>query len=68
MKTKLAIAKNWLPRYTGTKIDEFGDYILVTNFYNYIEKFADYFNTRQVQKQCLREAIGRTRIAGTVQK
>lgn len=45
MKTKLEIAKNWLPRYTGTKIDEFGDYILITNFGNYIEKFSSKFNS-----------------------
>lgn len=44
MKTKLDIAKNWLPRYTGTKIDEFGDYLLLTNFHNYVEKFANRFN------------------------
>lgn len=44
MKTKLEIAKNWLPRYTGTTIDEFGDYILITNFANYVEKFAEKFN------------------------
>ncbi|MCS7054097.1 MAG: AMP nucleosidase [Ignavibacterium sp.] len=44
MKTKLEIAKNWLPRYTGTKIDEFGDYMLLTNFHNYVEKFAERFN------------------------
>lgn len=44
MKTKLQIAKNWLPRYTGTKIDDFGDYLLLTNFYNYVTKFADNFN------------------------
>lgn len=44
MKTKLEIAKNWLPRYTGTKIDEFGDYILITNFQNYINTFAQQFN------------------------
>ncbi|MCX7874690.1 MAG: AMP nucleosidase [Melioribacteraceae bacterium] len=44
MKTKLDIAKNWLPRYTGTQIDEFGDYLLVTNFQNYVEKFAEKFN------------------------
>ncbi len=43
MKTKLEIAKNWLPRYTGTQIDEFGDYMLLTNFQNYVEKFADRF-------------------------
>lgn len=44
MKTKLEIAKNWLPRYTGTKIDDLGDYMLVTNFQNYVESFADKFN------------------------
>ena len=43
MKTKLDISRNWLPRYTGTRIDEFGDYILLTNFYNYIIKFADQY-------------------------
>lgn len=44
MKTKLEIAKNWLPRYTGTEIDEFGDYLLLTNFHNYVTKFADKFH------------------------
>lgn len=44
MKTKLDIAKNWLPRYTGTPIDEFGDYMLLTNFHDYVKKFADKFN------------------------
>ena len=44
MKTKLEIAKNWLPRYTGMKIDEFGDFLLLTNFKNYVSKFCDKFN------------------------
>ncbi len=44
MKTKLDIARNWLPRYTGTKIDEFGDYLLLTNFNNYVTKFSEQFN------------------------
>ncbi len=43
LKTKLDIAKDWLPRYTGTQIDEFGDYLLLTNFSNYVQKFADQF-------------------------
>lgn len=43
LKTKLDIAKNWLPRYTGAQIDEIGDYILLTNFHNYVEKFANQF-------------------------
>ncbi len=45
MKSKLDIAKDWLPRYTGTKLDEFGDYLLLTNFRNYVEKFAEQFGT-----------------------
>ncbi|MCF6269435.1 MAG: AMP nucleosidase [Melioribacteraceae bacterium] len=44
MHTKLEIAKNWLPRYTGTQIDEFGDNLLITNFNNYVTKFAERFN------------------------
>ncbi|KAA3613016.1 MAG: AMP nucleosidase [Calditrichaeota bacterium] len=43
MKTKLDIAKNWLPRYTGAQIDEFGDYILLTNFQDYVDKFSNQF-------------------------
>ena len=43
MRTKLEIAKNWLPRYTGTSLDEFGDYLLLTNFHNYVTKFAEQF-------------------------
>ncbi|MBK7105684.1 MAG: AMP nucleosidase [Ignavibacteriae bacterium] len=44
MKTKLDIAKNWLPRYTGTKLESFGEYFLLTNFNNYVSKFAEQFN------------------------
>lgn len=40
MKTKEDIIKNWLPRYTGTKIEDFRKYILLTNFDNYLEIFA----------------------------
>ena len=44
MKTKLDIAKNWLPRYTGTNLDDFGDYMLLTNFLSYLESFSEKFN------------------------
>ena len=44
MKTKEEIVKNWLPRYTSTKLEEFGEYILLTNFFNYVEIFAERFN------------------------
>jgi AMP nucleosidase len=43
MRTKLEIARNWLPRYTGTRIDEIGDYILLTNFHDYLDRFATLF-------------------------
>ncbi len=41
MDTKKAIVENWLPRYTGTALKDFGDYILLTNFQNYVNYFAD---------------------------
>jgi AMP nucleosidase len=41
MESKSDIVQNWLPRYTGTPLEEFGQYILLTNFDNYVEKFAD---------------------------
>jgi AMP nucleosidase len=44
MKDRLEIARNWLPRYTGMPLDGFGDYILLTNFQNYLEKFAARFH------------------------
>jgi AMP nucleosidase len=43
MKTKKEITANWLPRYTGTELNEFGQYILLTNFSNYVEMFAEKF-------------------------
>ncbi len=44
MKTKDEIVKNWLPRYTGQQTGDFGQYILLTNFKNYVECFADWNN------------------------
>ncbi len=40
MKTKKDIVDNWLPRYTGELLENFGEYILLCNFHNYVEKFA----------------------------
>lgn len=42
MKTKEEIVKNWLPRYTGTALEDYGDYILLTNFSHYVELFAEW--------------------------
>lgn len=43
MKTKQEIVENWLPRYTGMQLNEFGNYILLTNFSNYVSMFAEQF-------------------------
>ncbi|MFN8298537.1 MAG: AMP nucleosidase [Chitinophagales bacterium] len=40
MKTKEEIVSNWLPRYTGRELKSFSQYILLTNFDNYVEMFA----------------------------
>jgi AMP nucleosidase len=52
MKTKEEIVNDWLPRYTGRPLKEFGEYILLTNFINYVEFFAEKFKV---------EVIGRDR-------
>ncbi len=44
MPNRLEITQNWLPRYTGMPLDNFGDYILLTNFRHYVDKFAEMFN------------------------
>ena len=43
MQNKLEIAKDWLPRYTGMPLKKFGEYILLTNFSEYIENFSKKF-------------------------
>ncbi len=44
MKTKKEIVENWLPRYTKRELTDFTDYILLTNFNNYVELFAKWNN------------------------
>ena len=39
MKTKEEITANWLPRYTGLALHEFSEYILLTNFNDYLDRF-----------------------------
>ena len=43
MTSKVEIARNWLPRYTGTKYSDFADWILLTNFHDYVHRFANRF-------------------------
>ncbi|ASB48197.1 AMP nucleosidase [Alkalitalea saponilacus] len=44
MRTKKEIVDNWLPRYTGRPLDQFTDYILLTNFSNYVERFSKWYD------------------------
>lgn len=44
MKTKQEIVSNWLPRYTDTPLNEFGKYILLVNFEDYLTMFSKWFN------------------------
>ena len=41
MKTKEEIVKNWLPRYTGMPLEDFGEYIILVNFSHYLNTFAE---------------------------
>lgn len=50
MKTKAEIVANWLPRYTKRKLEDFGEYILLTNFNNYVDIFAEHFNVEVIGK------------------
>lgn len=50
MKTKKEIVDNWLPRYTGEKLENFGKYILLTNFSNYVEMFAGWHKVKVIGK------------------
>ncbi len=44
MLQKHEIVTNWLPRYTGLPLEKFGEYILLTNFKQYLELFAEWNN------------------------
>jgi AMP nucleosidase len=50
MKTKKEIVENWLPRYTGRPLEEFTPYILLTNFSQYVEMFAQKYGAQVVGK------------------
>jgi AMP nucleosidase len=50
MQTKEEIVQNWLPRYTGEKLENFGKYILLTNFSNYVNLFAAWNNVEIIGK------------------
>jgi len=48
MKTKQDIVENWLPRYTGQSLKDFGEYIILCNFSNYVKLFAKMHNVHVI--------------------
>lgn len=50
MQTKNDIVSDWLPRYTNRPLADFGEYILLTNFINYVELFAEKFGVEILGK------------------
>jgi len=50
MLEKHDIVTNWLPRYTGLPLEKFGEYILLTNFKQYLELFAQWNNVEIIGK------------------
>lgn len=42
LKSKTDIVNNWLPRYTGRTLDQFGQYVLLTNFSKYLQMFSEW--------------------------
>lgn len=45
MISKADIVDDWLPRYTATKKEEIGDYILLVPFFEYVERFSEKFDS-----------------------
>lgn len=43
MKTKDDIVRDWLPRYTGNDLGNFGEYVLLTNFFSYVDMFSRWY-------------------------
>jgi len=42
VRSRRDIVENWLPRYTGVPLAEFGGYVLLTNFHRYVSLFAEW--------------------------
>ena len=42
LKSKSEIVENWLPRYTGRLLNQFTEFILLTNFSKYLQLFSEW--------------------------
>ncbi len=56
MVTKLQIAVDWLTRYTGMPLDEFGNWVLLTNFRDYLNRFSRQFGCEIYGDDCPMQA------------
>ncbi|QFQ12155.1 AMP nucleosidase [Pseudoprevotella muciniphila] len=45
MRNRQEIVENWLQRYTGMQLSEFGEHILLTNFNKYVDIFCELTGT-----------------------
>ena len=45
------IVNDWLPRYTGRELDDFADFILLTNFQKYVDLYAEWNNVSVVGEE-----------------
>jgi AMP nucleosidase len=50
MKSKKEIVEDWLPRYTGVPLNEFGEYIILVNFSRYVKQFAKMHRVKVIGK------------------
>lgn len=48
LKTKEDIVANWLPRYTGRPLNQFSEYILLTNFSKYVQLFSEWHDNAPI--------------------
>lgn len=48
LKRKEDIVSNWLPRYTGRPLEDFTEFILLTNFSRYLTLFSEWNNNAPI--------------------
>lgn len=48
LKTKEDIVNNWLPRYTGRPLQDFSQFILLTNFSKYLQLFSEWHDNAPI--------------------
>ena len=63
MKTKTEIIRNWLPRYTGNRLEDFGKYILLANFNIYLDLFASQHGTDIVDRNVAMPTVNANEIS-----